>query len=487
MTKNGFFKNISESPLLLWGRKFDIRVWVAVTETFDIYIYDNGYLRTSSEPYTTDLDNTKNGGTMKNMIHLTNYCMQKNSPHVGKYEDGNTLSFADFQRYLNQFHKEDDVDFRRDIFPKLKQLCVDAILSAHNELRNGNKGRHSAELFGFDFMIDSDYRVWLIEVNTNPFLGTQNQWHGKLVSDMIEGFTQLVIDPMFPPPKNNPSEINVELVQDWKLLYSKKTGFLESTLLPNSKRLELGVYGWYYPRQVPKDVIFQSNGGQFESLKASTSVSRKQLSTRDRASQEARKRVRKRNQDLKRDAKRKEMIIDDAVKATKQLLTKQRQKERRERRIAFIQNRNDINGEKASIEPPPIAQARRKKKIVKGKTLNVPNHFVESKTYEEKSDNSPIQKRTKSVVKTPQLQLRCKEVETPLSISVSLKLLSSLNENPKELLKSALATIRQILFPEKQMLTSERKSNTEGGHPFINDLYANGLHKKEIKSSIVKL
>ena len=111
-------------------------------------------------------------------------------------------------------------------------------------------------------MVDSDYRVWLIEVNTNPFLGTQNQWHGKLVSDMIEGFTQLVIDPMFPPPKNNPPEINVELVQDWKLLYSKNPNFLESTLLPNSKRLELGVYGWYYPRQVPKDVIFQSNGGR---------------------------------------------------------------------------------------------------------------------------------------------------------------------------------------------------------------------------------
>ena len=97
------------------------------------------------------------------------------------------------------------------------------------------QGRHSAELFGFDFMVDSDYRVWLIEVNTNPFLGTKNQWHGKLVSDMIEGFTQLVIDPMFPPPKNNPPEINVELVQDWNFKIAK-THLLESTLLPNSKR-----------------------------------------------------------------------------------------------------------------------------------------------------------------------------------------------------------------------------------------------------------
>ena len=473
------FQKYLESPLLLWGRKFDIRVWVAVTETFDIYIYNDGYLRTSSEPYTTDLDNTKNGGTMKNMIHLTNYCMQKNSPHVGKYEDGNTLSFMDFQRYLDQFHKEDNVDFRRDIFPKVKQLCVDAILSAHNELRNGNKGRHSAELFGFDFMVDSDYRVWLIEVNTNPFLGTQNQWHGKLVSDMIEGFTQLVVDPMFPPPKNTPVKMNTELVNDWKILYSKTTSFLEGTLLPTTKRLELGVYGWYYPRKVPKDVVFQNNGGQFEFLNAIPDVSRKQLSTRDRAAQEARKRVRKRNQDLKRDAKRKESIIEDAVKATKLLLTKQRQKERRERRIAFIKSRKDIKGGKVNTKPLHIAPTQGKEKMMRGKIVNSPVEVVESKTYEEKSDDLPVKKRSKNTLKNSNVGLKRKEVEIFPRVpqaSIPLKLLSSLNENPKELLKSILITLRQILFPEKQTLMSDSKSNIEGGHPFIDDLYANGLH-----------
>ena len=180
------------------------------------------------------------------------------------------------------------------------------------------------------------------------------------------------------------------------------------------------------------------------------------------------------------------MIIEDAVKTTKRLLTKQRQKERRERRMAFIQNRNDTNGEKANIEPPPIAQARRKKKIVRETAMHVSNQVVESKTYGEKSDNSPIQKRSKSVFKTPKLQARCKEVETPLRTSVTLKQLSSLNENPKELLKTSLATIRQILFPEKQMLTSDRESGVEGGHPFIN-VCMPMVYMKGIKSSIGKL
>lgn len=35
------------------------------------------------------------------MIHLTNDAVQKKSDDYGKYENGNKLSFADFQRYLD--------------------------------------------------------------------------------------------------------------------------------------------------------------------------------------------------------------------------------------------------------------------------------------------------------------------------------------------------------------------------------------------------
>jgi hypothetical protein len=35
------------------------------------------------------------------------------------------------------------------------------------------------ELLGYDFLIDEDFRLWLIEVNTNPYLGTPNAFIGK--------------------------------------------------------------------------------------------------------------------------------------------------------------------------------------------------------------------------------------------------------------------------------------------------------------------
>jgi len=36
-------------------------------------------------------------------------------------------------------------------------------------------------LLGYDFMIDEDFRVWLIEVNENPYLGYPNEYIANLV------------------------------------------------------------------------------------------------------------------------------------------------------------------------------------------------------------------------------------------------------------------------------------------------------------------
>lgn len=61
-----------ESPLLLLERKFDIRVWVLVTQALDVYVYREGYLRTSSEKFSLQLD----GNAADRYVHLTNHCFQ---------------------------------------------------------------------------------------------------------------------------------------------------------------------------------------------------------------------------------------------------------------------------------------------------------------------------------------------------------------------------------------------------------------------------
>ena len=74
-----------ERPLLFKGWKFDIRVWAL--KTLDhVYFYKEGYLRTSSTPFTLDIENNKN-------VHLTNNCFQKHLDNYGTFEPGNTISF----------------------------------------------------------------------------------------------------------------------------------------------------------------------------------------------------------------------------------------------------------------------------------------------------------------------------------------------------------------------------------------------------------
>ena len=77
-----------ERPLLYKGRKFDIRVWVLVTASLQVYFYKEGYLRTSSGQFTL--------AAKEQHVHLTNQCLQNKHTDYGLYEDGNTLTFGQF-------------------------------------------------------------------------------------------------------------------------------------------------------------------------------------------------------------------------------------------------------------------------------------------------------------------------------------------------------------------------------------------------------
>lgn len=82
-----------ENPSLFKGRKFDIRCYGMLTSVnghLKGYIYDDGYIRTSSREYNIKKLNNK-------LIHLTNDAIQKKSDDYGKYEAGNKISFKEYQ------------------------------------------------------------------------------------------------------------------------------------------------------------------------------------------------------------------------------------------------------------------------------------------------------------------------------------------------------------------------------------------------------
>ena len=95
--------------------------------------------------------------------------------------------------------------------PRVKDIIIDTILSVKQQL-NPNKRKNCFELFGYDFMIDEDFRVWLIEVNTNPYFGIPNQYITDLLPKMLDDFTRIVVDPIYPPKEVEERENLFELL-----------------------------------------------------------------------------------------------------------------------------------------------------------------------------------------------------------------------------------------------------------------------------------
>ena len=77
----------------------------------------------------------------------------------------------------------------------MKDIVIDTICSVKSEL-NKKQRKHCFELLGYDFLIDEDFRLWLLEVNDNPFLGHQNDEQYKLLNHMISNMLEITMDPL---------------------------------------------------------------------------------------------------------------------------------------------------------------------------------------------------------------------------------------------------------------------------------------------------
>ena len=183
-----------EKPLLVNKRKFDIRCYALITAFgghIQGYFYHDGYLRTSSKEYT--LKNLSN-----RFIHLTNDAVQKKSDDYGKFENGNKLNYQEFQRYLEAMYPG-QVDFWRDIWPEIKRIVGETVRATYRCV-DPWKRKHTFEVLGYDFMIDENFKVWLIEVNTNPCLSISSAYLAKLIPAMLDNAFRIAVDPYFLEP-----------------------------------------------------------------------------------------------------------------------------------------------------------------------------------------------------------------------------------------------------------------------------------------------
>jgi Tubulin-tyrosine ligase family len=155
------------------------------------YFYRDCYFRTSCKEFT--IENLSN-----KYIHLTNDAIQKNSEDYGKFENGNKLSINDFQRYLDSHYAHLSINFMRDIFSQIERLVSDTYRAVYGKI-DPSRVKNCFELFGYDFMIDEDFKVYLIEVNTNPCLEISCPLLARIIPEVVDNTFTVAMDPLFQP------------------------------------------------------------------------------------------------------------------------------------------------------------------------------------------------------------------------------------------------------------------------------------------------
>ncbi|XP_046462677.1 tubulin polyglutamylase TTLL5-like [Daphnia pulex] len=190
------------NPLLVDGHKCDLRLYVAVTsyDPLVIYLYRHGIVRFAAVKYTADQSSLDNP-----CIHLCNYSINKYHADFVVSEDpsvedvGHKRSLTGFLKYLRSQGKDVNRLMRR-----IEDVCIKAIMAATPPVVAACKmfvpNRNNCfELYGFDILVDSDLKPWLLEVNLSPSLGCDSPLDLRVKSAMLSDLLTLVGIPAVDP------------------------------------------------------------------------------------------------------------------------------------------------------------------------------------------------------------------------------------------------------------------------------------------------
>lgn len=175
-----------DNPLLIGGKKFDLRIYVLITSFRPLKIFlGNGFARLANSDYSNDARERLN-----RFIHLTNVSIQKksedyNSAHGGKWDISNLRLYLEATRGNEATAK---------MFEDIEDVIVYSAKAVQNVMNND---RHCFECYGYDLLIDDDLKPWLIEINASPSLSATTPSDKRMKMDLIKDVVDIVVSEKF--------------------------------------------------------------------------------------------------------------------------------------------------------------------------------------------------------------------------------------------------------------------------------------------------
>ncbi|KAL0270115.1 UNVERIFIED_CONTAM: hypothetical protein PYX00_007625 [Menopon gallinae] len=196
-----------DNPLLVDGYKCDLRLYVAVTcyDPLLIYLYEEGLLRLATVKYESSGQHLWNP-----CMHLCNYSINKYHEDYVKSEDpeaenvGHKWTLSALLRHLKKEGKDTSLMMQRieDLIVKAILAAAPSIVAASRFVPNRN---NCFELYGFDILIDSTLKPWLLEINLSPSLCCDSPLDMRIKSAVLADLLTLaglpLVDPLVKHPK----------------------------------------------------------------------------------------------------------------------------------------------------------------------------------------------------------------------------------------------------------------------------------------------
>ncbi|XP_043849804.1 inactive polyglycylase TTLL10 [Dromiciops gliroides] len=176
------------NPLLLDGKKFDVRSYLLIACAMPYMVFfSHGYARLTLSLYDPKAKDLAG--------HLTNQFMQKKSPLYALLKEETVWSMDRLNKHINEkFRRSKGLpkDWVLTTFTKrMQQIMLQCFLAVKSKLEC-KLGYF--DLIGCDFLIDENFKVWLLEMNSNPALHTNCEVLKDVVPRVVHETLDLALE-----------------------------------------------------------------------------------------------------------------------------------------------------------------------------------------------------------------------------------------------------------------------------------------------------
>jgi len=164
-----------KNPHLLNGHKYTFRMFVIITNFSGVYLYKTGYFNVGRTAYhSNDLTQLE--------AHLTNeHLYEDHSPNVWQIPTSRCPNFEMIYQQMQQIIDKVIAGLKKE---------ASALFSDHTIAK-------AFSFFGFDFILDNQLKLWLLEVNHGPCFPIDD--HHPLQQHLYDEFWQTIVNSIITP------------------------------------------------------------------------------------------------------------------------------------------------------------------------------------------------------------------------------------------------------------------------------------------------